>query len=201
MAVAAEGWQSCKALLRAASGCQGLPRVARDAKGWQGFPRAVSDVPHHDGHTYQPLASLRLSAAVRQRKERNSLEAEARRIANVDFLLEVRLKKVRANRFALIANSCIRGPKGGRGALARPSHPPSFAHAVHPVWQTGTQYNARGTFTYFCSFVLLPFANSIIFAKRGKNTNGYKRNTTTQRKQHLRRPERVQTEYKRVHTE
>ena len=69
-AVAAEGWQSCQGLLKAARGCQGLPRVAGDATGWQGFPRVVSDVPHHDGHTYQSLASLRLSAAVRKRKER-----------------------------------------------------------------------------------------------------------------------------------
>ena len=153
--------------------------MARDAKGWQGFPRAVSDVPHHDGHTYQPLASLRLSAAVRKRKERNSLEAEARRIANVDFCLEVRVKKVRINKFALIKSSWIRGPKGGRGALVRPSPPPSFAHSIHSVWPTGTQYNARVAFTYFCTFVLLPFANSIIFAKRGESTNEYERSTKT----------------------
>ena len=122
--------------------------MAGAAKRWPGFPKAVSDVPHHDGHTYQPLASLRLSAAVRKRKERNSLEAEARRIASVDFCLEVRVKKVRVNKFALITNSWIRGPKGGRGALARPSPPPSFAHSIHSVWPTGTQYNARVTFTY-----------------------------------------------------
>ena len=150
LAVAAKGWQSCQGLLRAARGCQRLPRVAGSPKGWQGFPKAVSDVPHHDGHTYQPLASLRLSAAVRKRKERNSLEAEARRIANVDFCLDVRFKKVRVNKFALITNSWIKRPKGGRGALARPSPPPSFAHSIHPVWPTGTQYNARATFTYFC---------------------------------------------------
>ena len=50
-------------------------------------------------------------------------------------------------------------------------------------------------------FVLLPFANSIIFAKRGKNTNGYKRNTKTLAKQHLRRFERVQAEHRRVQAE
>ena len=95
----------------------------------------------------------------------------------------------------------MRGPKGGRGALARPSPPPSFAHSIHPVWPTGTQYNARITFMHFCTFVLLPFANSIIFAKRGKNTNGYKRSTKTQRKQHLRRPERLQAAHRRVQAE
>ena len=68
-------------------------------------------------------------------------------------------------------------PHGGRGALARPSPPRSFAHSIHPVWPTGIQYNARVTFTYFCIFVLLPFANSIIFAKRGESTNEYERST------------------------
>ena len=37
-----------------------------------------------------------------------------------------------------------------------------------PVWPTGTQYNARSTFARFCTFVLLPSPNSIIFAKRGE---------------------------------
>ena len=195
------GCQGLAELPRSAKGWQGLPRVAGAAKGWQGLPRAVSGVPHHAGHTHQPLASLRLSIAVRKRKERNSLEAEARRIANVDFCLEVRVNKVRVNKFALITNSCIRGPKGGRGALARPSPPPSFAHSIHPVWPTGTQYNARVTFTYFCTFVFLPSANHIIFAKRGKNTNGYKRIRKTRGKQHLRRFERVQAEHRRVQAE
>ena len=126
----AKGWQGwprvgsgCRGLAelpRSAEGWQRLPRVAGAAKGWPGFPRAVSGVPHHDGHTYQPLASLRLSAAVRKRKERNSLEAEARRIANVDFCLEVRVKKVRVNKFALITNSWVRGPKGGGARLRGP---------------------------------------------------------------------------------
>ena len=79
--------------------------------------------------------------------------------------------------------------------------PSSFAHSIHPVWPTGTQYNARVTFRYFCTFVLLPFANSIIFAKRGKNTNGYTRTTKAQQKQHLGRPERVQAEHRRVQAE
>ncbi len=48
-----------------------------------------------------------------------------------------------------------------------------------PVWPTGTQYNARSTFARFCTFVLLPSPNSIIFAKRGESTNEYKRNTKT----------------------
>ena len=78
------GCQGLAELPRFAEGWQGLPRVEGRSKGWQGLSRAVSGVAHHDGHTYQPLASLRLSAAVRKRKERNSLEAEARRIANVD---------------------------------------------------------------------------------------------------------------------
>ena len=140
---AAKGWQGlprvgsgCQGLAelpRFAKGWQGLPRVAGAARGWQGLPRAVSGVPHHARHNHQPLASLRLSGAVRKRKERNSLDAEARRIIDVDFCLEVRVNKVRVNKFALITNSCIRGPKGGRGALARPSPPPSFAHSIHPV--------------------------------------------------------------------
>ena len=167
------GCQGLAELPRSAEGCQGLPGVAGAAKGWQGLPMAVSGVPHHDGHTYQPLSSLRRSAAARKGKERNSLEAEARRIANVDFCLEVRFRKVRVNKFALITNSCIRGPKGWRGALSRPSSPPSFAHSIHPVWPMGTQYNARVTFTYFCAFVLLPFANnSITFAKRVRIQTG-----------------------------
>ena len=48
-----------------------------------------------------------------------------------------------------------------------------------PVWPTGTQYNARSTFARFCTFVLLPSPNSIIFAKRGNSTNEYKRSTNT----------------------
>ena len=70
-------------------------------------------------------------------------------------------------------------PQGGRGALARPSPPRSFAYSIHPVWPTGTQYNARVTFTYFCTFVLLPFATGIIFAKRGESTKEHERSTKT----------------------
>jgi len=92
-------------------------------------------------------------------------------------------------------------PQGGRGALARPSPPRSFAYSIHPVWPTGTQYNARVTFTYFCTFVLLPFANSIIFAKRGESTNEYERSTKTLGKRHPERYKRVQTEHRRVQAE
>ena len=159
----AKGWQGlprvgsgCQGLAelpRSAEGWQGLPRVAGAAKGWQGFPRAVSGVPHHDGHTYQPLASLRLSAAVRKRKERNSLEAEARRIANVDFCLEVRVKKVRVNKFALITNSWVRGPKGEGRACAALSpalvcllNPSRLANG-HPVQCSSNIY----VLLYFCT--------------------------------------------------
>ena len=68
------------------------------------------------------------------------------------------------------------------------------------VWPTGTQYNARITFARFCTFVLLPFPNSIIFAKRGESTNEYKRSTNTLGKRHPRRYKRIQTEYTRVQT-
>ena len=205
----AKGWQGlprvgsgCQGLAelpRSAEGCQGLPRVAGAAKSWQGFPRAVSDFPHHDGHTYQPLASLRLSAAVRKRKERNSLEAEARRIANVDFCLEVRVKKVRVNKFSLITNSFIRPNDGGARFRGPPPRRCLLTQSI-PFGHRAPSTMLESHLSTFCTFVLLPFANSIIFAKRGKNTNGYKRSTTTQRKQHLGRPERVQTEYKRVQT-
>ena len=55
--------------------------------------------------------------------------------------------------------------------------------------------------TYFCAFVLLPFAKSNTFAKRGKNKNGYTRSTKTHGTQHLRRFERAQTERRRVEVE
>ena len=63
-----------------------------------------------------------------------------------------------------------------------------------PVWPTGAQYNARSTFARFCTFVLLPSPNSIIFAKRGESTNGYKRITRNLRETTSRA---VQNEYKR----
>ena len=186
LAVAAKGLQTCQGLLRAGRGCQGWQGLPRAGMGCQGLSAVFPTMTGILTSRSRPCA---FSSAVRKRKGRNSLEAEARRIANVDFCLEVRVKKVRVNKLALITSSWIRGPKGGRGALARPSPPPSFAHSIHSVWPAGTQYNARVTFTHFCTFVFLPSANSIIFAKRGKNTNGFKWSTQTQRKQHLRRPE------------
>ena len=180
---------------------QGVPRVEGRSNGWQGLSRAVSGVAHHDGHTYQPLASLRLSAAVRKRKERNSLEAEARRIANVDFCLEVRVKKVRVNKFALITSSWIRGPKGGRGALARLSPPPSLAHSIHFFGQRAPSTMLE---SHLRTFVLLHSSRLLIvlYSPNGVRiqtaSNGVQKPNGNNISDGLRR---VQTEYKRVQTE
>ena len=52
----------------------------------------------------------------------------------------------------------------------------------------------------FCTFVVLPSPNTIIFAKRGESTNEYKQITNTSGKRHPKRHKRIQTEYTRVQT-
>ena len=71
-----------------------------------------------------------------------------------------------------------------------------------PFWPTGTKYNARNTFARFCTFVLLPSPNNIIFAKRGESTNEYKRSipeyrrtTKTRGERHPRRYSRAQAHF------